>query len=92
VPFKINAGKVTVGQTHLAGPGIDNDLKLLLGFVQLSLNFARRLVLLHAKQVPLPFNPADFYHYELEGNKLTWELGLQLIKAVKLFTTSSSVD
>jgi hypothetical protein len=54
-------------------------------------HFGRRLVLLSDKQVALPFNLDDFYHYELEGNKLTWEMGLQLIKAVKLFETSSQL-
>jgi len=51
-------------------------------------HFARRLVLLSDKQVPLPFNLDDFCHYELQGSKLTWEVGLELIKAVKLYKIS----
>jgi hypothetical protein len=54
-------------------------------------HFARRLVLLSDKQVPLPFNLDDLCHYELERSKLTWEIGLELIKAVKLFKTNSQL-
>ncbi len=52
-------------------------------------HFARRLVLLRDKQVPFPFKTDDLCHFELEGDELTWETGLRLIKAVKLFRTSS---
>ncbi len=52
-------------------------------------HFARRLVLLRDKQVPLPFNTEGLCHYELEKDELTWETGLRLIKAVKLFKTNS---
>jgi hypothetical protein len=52
-------------------------------------HFARRLVLLRDKQVPFPFDTGDLCHFELEGDELTWETGLRLIKAVKLFRTSS---
>jgi Predicted nucleotide-binding protein containing TIR-like domain len=50
-------------------------------------HFARRLVLLCGEQMPLPFDLADFCHYDLAEDELTWETGLQLIKTVKLFKT-----
>ena len=52
-------------------------------------HFARRVVLLHSKQIPLPSNLDGLCRYELEGSELTWETGLRLIKTIKLFQTDS---
>jgi len=51
-------------------------------------HFARRLVLLRCNNVSFPFKIDDFCQFELEGDELTWQTGLRLIKAVKAFKTS----
>ena len=55
-------------------------------------HFARRLVLLRCNNVSFPFKIDDFCQFELEGDELTWETGLRLIKAVKAFKTGGSAD
>jgi hypothetical protein len=52
-------------------------------------HFAGQVVLLCDKRVRLPFNTDDFCRFGLEGEELSWETGLQLVRAVKLFSASS---
>jgi len=46
-------------------------------------HYGRRLVLLCEKQTRLPVNLGELYHLELDGDELTWETGLRLVKYVK---------
>jgi hypothetical protein len=48
-------------------------------------HYPRRLVLLREPGLRLPFSLEGFCHYELDGDELTWETGLQLVRMVKHF-------
>lgn len=89
---RCNSGIIIIGPADwyrdAAGKDVLNQ-SVLIEVGAALVHFARRLVLLSDKQVPLPLNLDDFCRYELEESKLTWEIGLELIKAVKLFKTSS---
>lgn len=88
---RCNAGITIIDSTDwyrdAAGKDVLNQ-SVLIEIGAALVHFERRLVLLTDKQALLPFNLDDFSHYELEGSMLTWEIGLELIKAVKLFKIS----
>lgn len=47
--------------------------------------YDRRVVLLWDKQIPLPANLQGVRRYEFEGDALSWDTGMQLMKTVKDF-------
>ena len=51
-------------------------------------HFARRVVLINCTEVPLPFT-GSFHHLDADEHALTWEIGLRLIKIVKLLRSDS---
>jgi hypothetical protein len=54
--------------------------------------YARRLVLLRAHGLRLPRILEGFCQYELDGDELTWETGLHLVRTVKHFISGPSEE
>ncbi len=87
---RCEAGVIVVTRADYE-PGRDGEPVLkqstLLEIGAASVHYARSLVLLSDSEVRLPFNLEGFRHYELDGDELTWETGLQLVRAIKQFSS-----
>jgi hypothetical protein len=84
---RCEAGIIVVGpEDYETGAGGEATLKpsTLVEIGAAYVHYARRLVLLRDPRVRLPPNLEGFC-YELDGEELTWEMGLQLVRAVKYF-------
>lgn len=84
---RCEAGIIVVGPDDFeAGAGGGDSLRqsTLVEIGAAYVHYARRLVLLRDPRVRVPPS-LDGFCYELDGEELTWEMGLQLVRAVKHF-------
>ncbi len=54
--------------------------------------YDRRVVLLWDKQIPFPVKLSSLPNFSLEGDELTWDVGVQLMRVIKDFQAHARAD
>ncbi len=78
-------------RAQVDGNGVPDE-RLLLEIAASLIHYDRRVILLWDKSVPLPSRLSDLCRQEFAGDNLTWESGLELLKTLRSFKPSTTLD